>query len=150
MRHLFPLSLVLVLAAACAATPAHAWGEGRAKRKADQWIGRDASELLLALRVDGGRVEIEEDEATGETRYIFRTWEDAYYATVVTGTDSHMIGVDRGTPIFQENVYTKQVYVPPTHRCTVVFTADAEGIVRDWRYEGPVCAQDIARPKDRD
>ena len=149
MKHSIPL--VLLFAAALFAGPdADAWGEGRARRKADQWIGRDASELLLALRVDGGRVEIEEDEASGETRYIFRTWNDAYYTTVVTGTDSRMIGIDRGTPIFHEDVHTKQVYVPPSHRCTIVFTADIEGIVRDWRYEGEVCAQDIARPKDRD
>ncbi|GAB2501121.1 hypothetical protein [Lysobacter humi (ex Lee et al. 2017)] len=149
MRYLLPL-LLLIAATAFATTPAHAWGEGRAKRKADEWVGRDASELLLQLRVDGGRVEIEEDEATDETRYIFRTWDDAYYKTVVTGSDQHMIGVDRGTPIYQETVYTDQVFVPAQHRCTIVFTADPEGIIRHWRYEGDVCVQDIKRPKNRD
>lgn len=149
MRH--PLSFFLAtLVGVLVAAPAHAWGEGRTKRKADEWIGRDASQLLLQLRVDGGRVEIEEDEATDETRYIFRTWDDAYYKTVVTGSDQHLVGVDRGTPIYQETVYTDQVFVPAQHRCTIVFTADAEGVIRHWRYEGDVCVQDIKRPKNRD
>lgn len=152
MRHLLPT--FLILAAAVCATPAHAWGEGRAKRKAEAWIGRDASELLLQLRVDGGHVEIEEDEATDETRYIFRTWDSGYYQTVIVGGSENLIGVQNvggaQVPIYQDNYIRERQYVPPTHRCTIVFTADPEGIIRHWRYEGDVCVQDIKRPKNRD
>ena len=62
-----PWSFTAVLAAAMAgvcllAFDASAQADRRAKGKADEWIGRDASELLLQLRVDGGRVEITEDD----------------------------------------------------------------------------------------
>ena len=64
-KHLRSFTAVLLAAIAgmCLfASDASAQNDRRAKGKADEWIGRDASDLLLQLRVDGGRVEISEDD----------------------------------------------------------------------------------------
>lgn len=61
-----------------------------------------------------------------------------------------MAKVGAQIPIYQDNDIRERQYVPPTHRCTVVFTADAAGVIRDWRFEGQVCGVDIQRPRNRD
>jgi hypothetical protein len=120
---------------------------GRAGRKADRWIGRDASELLMQLRVDGRSVRIEEDDATGETRYIWETYNAAYTSKRVVAEDSRVIGMQGGTPIFETNVATQDVFHPATDRCTVTYTADSEGVVRRADYIGDACDWDIKAPR---
>jgi hypothetical protein len=115
----------------------------RATSKADAWIGREASELLLQLRVDGGRVRIREIEATGETAYTWSTWNPGRNEIVITGSD-----ITPG-PVLTKNIYTKEIYHPPTHRCEVTYYADLEGIVRRWEYTGKACGWDIDKPKNR-
>ncbi|WP_454829093.1 hypothetical protein [Pseudoxanthomonas wuyuanensis] len=125
----------------------------RATAKADAWLGRDASELLMQLRVDGDRVRIAEIEETGETSYTWSTWNSAYTEKVVTGVDRQMIGMTPGgqgvaaAPVFSETVYTEDVYHPPTHRCDITFYADMEGIIRRWEYAGSACRTDVVKPK---
>jgi hypothetical protein len=159
-----PWMVLALLAAAGMATQAPAQGGKRARNKADAWIGRDASELLLQLRVDGGRVDIEEDDATGETRYTWRTWNPAWVETVTTGGDlsfggpgaggGTMVGMAPGagpnapgTPVFQSPTHTYQVQHAATHRCDVTFFADADGIVARWEFTGSNCSNDIRAPK---
>ncbi len=133
----------------------------RAGAKADAWLGRDASELLLELRVDGGRVDIEEDDETGETRYTWSTWNPAYRQEVVTGgglsygnpNGGQMVGMTQGSagvasvPVFQAPTESYYVDHPATHRCDVTFHADADGVITRWEYTGASCAQDIQKPK---
>ena len=59
---------LLILSAAPQALEARA--SERARSKADAWVGREASELLMQLRVDGGRVRIDEIEATGDHLHV--------------------------------------------------------------------------------
>lgn len=120
-----------------------------ATAKAEDWVGRDASDLLLQLRVDGDSVQIEELES-GETSYTWDTWNPAYIQQVVTGTSNQVVGMGpgpRGGPIMNQTVHTKDVYVPATHRCIVTFYADMLGIIRRWEYEGKSCRRDISRPR---
>ena len=124
-------------------------GSGWATAKADEWVGRDAAELLLQLRVDGDRVQIEELES-GETSYTWRTWNPAYVKQVVTGTTNQVVGMSpgpRGGAIINQIAHTKDVYVPATHRCEVTFYADIHGIIRRWEYQGNSCRRDISRPR---
>ncbi|MCD9033334.1 hypothetical protein LDO32_16585 [Luteimonas sp. Y-2-2-4F] len=124
----------------------------RARSKADAWIGRDAGELLMQLRVDGGRVQIDELDETGETRYTWSSWNPAWTETVTTG--GNVIGMHPGgpgvapTPIFDGPAQSHEVHHDATHRCDISFFADAEGIVSRWEYTGSNCNRDIKRPRD--
>ncbi|MCW4456154.1 hypothetical protein OK348_15295 [Flavobacterium sp. MXW15] len=144
------LSSLLVLMALMTGTALASEGDKRADRKADAWIGRDASELLLQMRVDGGRVNIEEDDEKGETRYTWSTWNPAW--TETTTYQGDVIGMTPGakggpsTPIFGQGT-TVKTHHPATHRCNITFIADMEGIIRSWRYTGSRCANDIDKPK---
>ena len=128
-------------------------GSKRADSKADAWVGRDASDLLMQLRVDGGRVSIFENEETGETSYTWSTWNPAWTEEVVTGVDTHVVGVvglagGAMMPITNQTVYTKDVHHDATHRCDLTFFADQDGIVTRWSYTGTRCGTDIAKPKE--
>lgn len=114
----------------------------RATAKADAWIGKDASELLLQLRVDDGRVQIREIEETGETAYTWSTWNQAWTETVMTGSE-----LTPG-PVLTQTIYTQDVHHDATHRCDITFYADSEGVVRRWEYNGKSCGADIAKPKN--
>lgn len=135
----------------------------RAKSKADAWIGKDASELLLQLRVDGGQVDIQEDDATGETRYTWSTWNPAWVETRVSGgglsygngaPGSTLVGVTQGgngvagAPIYQAPSQVDYVQHAATHRCDVTFFANADGIVVRWEFTGAACGRDIRAPKN--
>ena len=85
-----PLAAILLL---CASFACNAAESRRANAKADAWLGKDASELLMQLRVDGGRVQINENDATNETSYTWSTWNPAWNEEVVTGVDQQMIGL---------------------------------------------------------
>ncbi len=105
-----------------------------AKARADAWIGRDASELLLQLRVDGGRLEIDEDDSAMETYYTSNTKKPAWTENVY-GAVGDLRYVDH------------QVQHPPEHRCDITYVADREGIIRRWEHDGPQCDKDIVGPK---
>ena len=145
-----PWSFTAVLAAAMAgvcllAFDASAQADRRAKGKADEWIGRDASDLLLQLRVDGGRVEITEDDDAGETHY---TWSTINPAWIETWTEQGPLqGVHRGVPIFGPGQQHER-YHEATHRCTITFIADLEGIIQGWKMHGESCRSDVKKPKD--
>lgn len=153
MRNDFLANVAIIFFGMVLAGVCYAGSEKRAAAKADAWLGRDASELLLQLRVDGGRVQINESEDSDETSYTWETWNSEYTEKVVTGVDRQIIGMTQGgngvaaTPIFNETVYTQDVYHPATHRCDITFYADAEGIIRRWAYVGNACRYDIAKPK---
>ena len=154
----------LLVAAAAFAGEGLAQGSTRGRSKADAWVGRDASELLLQLRVDGGRVDIDENDETGETSYAWRTWNPAWTETVTTGgglsyggpgaAGGNMVGMAPGAgrgapgvPVFQAPTETHHVDHAATHRCDVTFYASAEGIVTRWEFTGQNCKQDIRAPK---
>ncbi len=144
-------SFTAVLAAAVAgmcllAFDASAQADRRAQGKADEWIGRDASDLLLQLRVDGGRVEITEDDQAGETRYSWATINPAWTETWTTG--GNVVGISYGAPIYDSPVQVHERHHDATHRCTITFIADLEGIIRRWEMHGNACRSDVRRPKD--
>ena len=128
-------------------------GSKRADSKADAWIGKDASDLLMQLRVDGDRVNIVENEETGETSYTWSTWNPAWTEEVVTGVDTQvvgMVGLAGGAvmPITNQTVYTKDVHHDATHRCDLTFFANQDGTITKWSYTGKRCGADIAKPKE--
>lgn len=145
-----PWSLGAVLVAAMTglclfAVDADAQNNRRAHGKADEWIGRDASDLLLQLRVDGGRVAITEDDEAGETRYSWSTINPAWTETWTE--QGNLVGVDRGTPIYAPGQAYERHHAA-THRCTITFIADLEGTIRDWEMHGDACGSDVRRPKN--
>lgn len=115
----------------------------RATAKADAWIGRDAADLLTQLRVDGGRVQIDENDETGETSYTWETWNPDWVENRVVGSE-----IAPGPGGIFHTTYTQDVYHPATVRCIVTFHADKEGIVRRWDYEGDTCSRDVEKPKE--
>lgn len=146
-----PWFLPAVLSAAIAgmclfASDASAQNNRRAQGKADEWIGRDASDLLLQLRVDGGRVEISEDDEAGETRYSWATINPAWTETWTTG--GNVVGIAYGAPMYDGPVQVHERHHEATHRCTITFIADLEGIIRRWEMHGNACRSDVRRPKD--
>lgn len=150
-RRTYPRSLTAVLAVAMAAMSllaidASAQNDRRAKSKADEWIGRDASDLLLQLRVDGGRVEITEDDDAGETHYTWSTINPAWIETWTTG--GNVVGIAYGAPMYDGPVQVHERHHDATHRCTITFIADLEGIIRRWEMHGNACRSDVRRPKD--
>lgn len=140
--------------AAGAFAPAAAAAAGLAPAtvaKAQAWIGRDASVLLLQLRVDGNRVQIEEDDATLETRYTWRTVTPAWVEKVHVSGGQFMYMESTGNgqrPVFAPIVYEERPH-PELHRCDVTYIADSEGIVRRWEHRGPECDADIVGPDAR-
>lgn len=125
---------------------AQAQNNRRAQGKADEWIGRDASDLLLQLRVDGGRVEITEDDEAGETHYTWATINPAWIETWTTG--GNVVGIAYGAPMYDSPVQVHERHHEATHRCTITFIADLEGIIRRWEMHGNACRSDVRRPKD--
>lgn len=111
--------------------------------RADQWIGRDAGELLLRFRVDGNQAQIVEDDDTGETHY---TWHSATRAwTETVQTQGQVIGMHGRTPVFGQGAsYT--VDHPSLLKCRVTFTADSEGIIRRWTMDGNRCGELVVKP----
>ena len=143
------LCLLLVVAAPCIGATNGPHGEASAK--AQSWVGREASDLLMELRVDGGRVQIDEDDTTMETRYTWRTVTPAWTERVhVSGGDLVHVHV-RGNVHIPE--YTPIVYDeidhPEKHRCDVTYVADREGVVQRFDLKGPDCDADVVGRKGR-
>ena len=139
--------LLVLLGVACPAVGAELGAATAAK--ANAWVGRDASDLLLQLRVDGGRAQIVEDDATMETRYIWSTSTPAWTERIhVSGGE--LLGL-RIQPNGQIPEYSPIVYEyidhPIKHRCDITFVVDSEGVVRRWEHRGPDCDEDIIGPK---
>lgn len=142
------LALIPLLSMAAAVLAADA----RADAAAQAWVGRDASELLTVFRVDGGRINMIENEATGETAYRFvsrgrgkRVWvseghEMATVMTPVAGSGGQAVPVtapvDTGYHEHKEGDL----------RCDVTFHADADGSIVRWEYTGEACGRDIEEP----
>ena len=130
---------------------ASAWAETGAVNtpKAGAWVGRDASDLLMELRVDGGRVQIDEDDATMETRYTWRTVTPAWTERVHVSGGEFMFMESTGNgqrPVFAPIVYD-EIDHPEMHRCDVTYIADREGVVRRFEINGPECDADVVGPK---
>lgn len=135
-------AIALLCGAALAAAAGGAIAQGRTKAKADAWLGRDASELLLQLRVDGGSVHIAEIDATNETSY---TWTTANPAWVEEVNDVQT--APAGPGLMRQTVTTTDIHHAATHRCTLTFYADIDGIIRRWEAEGRRCGSDTIAPK---
>ncbi|WP_089235758.1 hypothetical protein [Stenotrophomonas lactitubi] len=146
-----PAVLAGALLAAAGAAGAQALGAA-ARASADGWVGREASQLLMQLRVDGGRVQIEEDDETLETRYTWRTVVPAYTEQVKVGGGEFLYMEPTGTsgqravyaPIIVEDVHHAE-----EHRCDITYIADRDGVVRRWQHRGPRCDIDIVGPDAR-
>lgn len=141
--------VMFVLCAVAFMVTAAAQASSTGDSKAQAWVGRDASQLLMQLRVDGGRVQIVEDDATMETRYIWRTVTPAWTERVHVSGGEFMFMESTGNgqrPVFAPIVYD-EVDHPELHRCAITYVADREGVVRRWEQDGPNCAEDIVGPK---
>jgi len=118
--------------------------------KAEPWIGRDASDLLLELRVDGGRVQIVEDDAAMETRYMWRTVTTAWTERIhVSGGEFLGLRIQPNgqIPEYSPIVY-EETHHPEKHRCDVTYVADREGVIRRFELKGPECDADVIGPKE--
>lgn len=147
----FPFLLLAMLLVPIPNKSAAGGHESTASARAQSWVGQDASQLLMALRVDGGRVKIEEDNATMETRYIWRTVTPAWTERIhVSGGELVHVHV-RGNVHIPE--YTPIVYDeidhPEMHRCDVTYVADREGVVQRFDLSGPDCDADVVGRKGR-
>lgn len=123
----------------------------RAKARADAWMGREAGQLLTQLRVDGGRVQIVEDDRTLETRYTWSTRDEAWIEKIKVGGGEllYVESTGNGTrPVFAPIIYD-EVHHPVAHRCDITYIADSEGVLRRWEHHGPKCADDIVGPVGR-
>lgn len=151
MKGFLPGALACALLAASGAAGAQTLGAG-ARASADGWIGREASQLLMQLRVDGGRVQIEEDDATLETRYTWRTVVPAYTEQVKVGGGEFLYMEPTGTsgerPVFAP-IIVEDVHHAEEHRCDITYIADRDGVVRRWQHRGPQCDTDIVGPDAR-
>ncbi|MEG2806026.1 hypothetical protein [Stenotrophomonas sp.] len=124
----------------------------QAKALADGWIGRDASALLLQLRVDGGRVQIDEDDATLETRYTWTTIQPAWTEKVYVSGGEFLYNEPTPPsgyrPVFAP-IHYRNVEHPPVHRCDISYIADREGRVQRWVANGIQCDEDVVGPQQR-
>ncbi|MDR7191800.1 hypothetical protein [Luteimonas terrae] len=141
--------LVAVVLAPLASLVTAADTSAGAHAKAGAWVGRDASALLMELRVDGGRIQIDEDDATLETRYTWRTVTPAWTERIhVSGGE--LIGVTVRNNVHMPH-YTPIIYDevdhPEKHRCDITYVADREGVVRRFELKGPDCDEDVVGPK---
>jgi hypothetical protein len=142
---------VLLYVGVAGALSSHAEPGTSAKALADAWMGRDASELLLQLRVDGGRVRIDEDPTSLETRYTWTTIKPAWTEKVYVSGGEYLHNESTGNgyrPVYAP-IYYDNVDHPPEHRCDITYIADSEGVVRRWTARGPECDADIVGPKQR-
>lgn len=139
---------MLIFGLACSSAGASELS-GAASARANAWVGRDASALLLKLRVDGGRAKIVEDDGSMETRYTWSTSTPAWTERIhVSGGE--LIGIRMQPNNVQIPEYTPIVYDYKNHsikhRCDVTYIADSEGVVRRWEHLGPDCDEDIVGP----
>jgi hypothetical protein len=112
---------------------------------ADSWIGHDASELLVQWPVDRGFTTFEVPN-TGETAYSYNFGTDAYSYNSSYDTP---IGMDGNGTIMMES-HTEHHDVAAQHHCTVVFYANAKGIISRYSYDGVKCRPYVrgwGRPK---
>lgn len=118
---------------------------------ARSWLGHDASELMMQWPVDRGLYTSENTE-TRETAYTYNFGTEAHYRTDYWTTQGQLIGVDRGTPIYQQDQHSQTSFVPAEHHCEITFVANAEGIITRYDFAGSKCKPYIrswGRPKNR-
>jgi hypothetical protein len=111
---------------------------------ADSWIGHDASELLVQWPVDRGFTTFEVPN-TGETGYSYDFGTEAYS---YDSTSTTAVGAVGNTLMLES--HTNHVDVPAEHHCTVVFYANAQGIISRYSYDGVKCRPYVrswGRPK---
>lgn len=146
-----PSALLHGLLIASAAAPCLAQADTRADAAARAWLGRDAGDLLLVLRVDGG-VDVMEDEATGETAYRFVSRGPSKRSWVSVGTQMGVAMTptagSRGQAVavaapMDTGYYA---YAPGDLRCDITFHADRGSRIARWEYRGGKCARDIEAP----
>ncbi|MBB4130994.1 MULTISPECIES: hypothetical protein [unclassified Xanthomonas] len=133
------------------AAPASADLFGTAEVIAQSWVGHDATELMMQWPVGKGLYTSENTE-TQETAYTYNFGIEAHYRTNYWTTQGGIIGMDRGTPIFEEYQHSEKVYVPAEHHCEITFIADAEGIITRYDFAGTKChehARNWGRPKKK-
>lgn len=138
----FAILLGMLLAVTCAA---QGHGDRKSTKVADSWLGHDASELLTQWPVDRGFTTYEVPE-TGETAYAYSFGSEAYS---YENSYQEAVGAEANGNVIVEN-RSEHVDVPAEHHCSVVFYANAEGIISRYDYDGVKCRPYMAswgRPK---
>lgn len=126
-----------------AATAAAEPSKGTTK-VAEAWLGHDAGELLAQWPVDRGFTQTENEE-TGEVSYTYNFGTDAYSYTqdVMSGPYQAGVIMQGGAvvaPIMRNDVIGQErIDVAAQHHCTITFTADADGIIQHYEYDGVKC-----------
>ena len=109
---------------------------------ANAWLGRDASDLLLQWPVDRGFSSYE-DEASGETIYSWVFGIDEHNETRTYQTGQQMVGMMQGQgvsmPIYQPTYASEVVRVAAQTHCVISFTADIDGVISKYVYNGVKC-----------
>ncbi|WP_447760651.1 hypothetical protein [Sphingopyxis panaciterrae] len=137
------LLLFAAAAALASAGPAAAEPSKGTTKVAEAWLGHDAGELLAQWPVDRGFTQTENEE-TGEVSYTYNFGTDAYSYDETIMSGPYQAGVmmqgNVAVPIMRNDVVgSERVDVAAQQHCTITFTADANGIIQHYEYDGVKC-----------
>lgn len=137
------LLLFAAAAALASADPAAAEPSKGTTKVAEAWLGHDAGELLAQWPVDRGFTQTENEE-TGEVSYTYNFGTDAYSYDQEIMSGPYQAGVmmqgNVAVPIMRNDVVgSEHVDVAAQRHCTITFTADADGIIQHYEYDGVKC-----------
>lgn len=104
-----------------------------ASKVADAWIGHDASELLMQWPVDRGFTQTELEN--GKTAYEYTFGAEAYHATGSTSS----LGAGPSPGGVMQTISYYDYWVPAQTYCVVVFFANKDGIIDDYKFNGEKC-----------
>ncbi|WP_368312829.1 hypothetical protein [Luteibacter sp. CQ10] len=112
---------------------------------ADAWIGHEASDLLMQWPVDRGFQQTELGD--GVTAYEYHFGTEAYHAVGSNTT----LGAGPTPGGVMQTVSYYDYWVPAQTHCVVVFFANRDGIIDNYKFNGSKCRPYMSgwgRPKN--
>ncbi|GAA0919714.1 hypothetical protein KR767_10070 [Luteibacter anthropi] len=100
---------------------------------ADAWIGHEAADLLMQWPVDRGFQQTEMEN--GATAYEYHFGTEAYHAKGSTST----LGAGPTPGGVMQTISYYDYWVPAQTHCVVVFFANRDGIIDDYKFNGERC-----------